>query len=639
MPITYFLCSTDRKTKIKIAQSLQGPEEICYYLVIGELQGTGRNGKVYDLLRITTTPLRSITYETSGLVLKIGIINRTLTDSHVQLNSIINDLELEVVFFNLVYADPPNQAAYLKIYKFPLTEVEQKRQREEFLTTQQRPDLTRRPEIAQSLDQLIGHTYSYQILMKKIPGRNLYNYLLSNLASLNYFKQLKILIAIFDTLETLHEKGLIHGDLNFNNIQIEILSEGHYKIYFIDFGLSYRLGEPASITADNCSYWTRDRVNKTIEPRPQANPYHDLYPIVYMLHKMHSKLARFGFLKQALSQTVSLANLINQTLRSFTYIFISKLPQLAINHFLQLAPDQLENELSELPDMVGIANRHLKIIVNYSYQACCHYSNDFNRLTEYCKKQLTLLSTNSEPESVRTTLNSTSFASLTTTLSHQTLQILVNNCQNYYTLIKKWLFTFCSKDIDSLIFFAIAEPEFSKYSCFFFLREKGIEIITSSAIPDSLIYLIQKKCLRHLYLLLEKRKPGFKYFAKQYAALTPDQWQKFFTELNSLLTLFIEELNTESTALPILKSLLNNLQRLTRISFSLHDTKIYFYTFLYRFSDPIFSTQEIKRIWFTKVTELFNRSNATVRLSACKQSLFTGVATLSTGSSTLVPKI
>ena len=53
--------------------------------------------------------------------------------------------------------------------------------------------------------------------------------------SQEYTKELK------NTLKRLHKHGMAHGDLHTNNIYVATMPNDKYKVFFIDFGLSYML--------------------------------------------------------------------------------------------------------------------------------------------------------------------------------------------------------------------------------------------------------------------------------------------------------------------------------------------------------------------------------------------------------------
>jgi serine/threonine protein kinase len=51
----------------------------------------------------------------------------------------------------------------------------------------------------------------------------------------DYIKELK------NALKRLHKHGMAHGDLHTNNIYVATMPKGKYKVFFIDFGLSYMI--------------------------------------------------------------------------------------------------------------------------------------------------------------------------------------------------------------------------------------------------------------------------------------------------------------------------------------------------------------------------------------------------------------
>src|SRR3990167_714286 len=126
--------------------------------------------------------------------------------------------------------------------------------------------------------------YIYRLLMPRLPGIQVIKYLAK--VRPDYIERLKIAIAILKAVKVLHEKGIIHGDLKTDNINIVQDQEtGEYRVYILDFGLSYRVTDLATFFEGDSEYWTRDRVHilTDVDIRPRAHPFHDIFSLFYYL--------------------------------------------------------------------------------------------------------------------------------------------------------------------------------------------------------------------------------------------------------------------------------------------------------------------------------------------------------------------
>lgn len=86
--------------------------------------------------------------------------------------------------------------------------------------------LKKAAELGVSVPEVYESNDMYTIVMEELKGERLRDVAVDGHAS-SYFEQVGIMLA------SLHEAGLIHGDLTTSNI---LVSD---KVYFIDFGLSY----------------------------------------------------------------------------------------------------------------------------------------------------------------------------------------------------------------------------------------------------------------------------------------------------------------------------------------------------------------------------------------------------------------
>ena len=130
--------------------------------------------------------------------------------------------------------------------------------------------------------QQANGTFTYRMLMLYLPGVSLAKYLSTQKP--NYVERLKILIAILNAVKAMHGKGICHGDLKTENINItKDPSTGAYGISILDFGMSYPLSGQATTFSEDCEYWSRDRVVPEGNPGPAAHPYQDIFSLIYYL--------------------------------------------------------------------------------------------------------------------------------------------------------------------------------------------------------------------------------------------------------------------------------------------------------------------------------------------------------------------
>ena len=90
--------------------------------------------------------------------------------------------------------------------------------------------------------------------------------------------QLKIFLKILQATKKLHQLGIIHGDLNFNNFMI---TDGQINI--IDYGMADKANQRGFIINDNISPWVAPEV-KLEHGKNYFNS--DIYTLGYMMRKM-----------------------------------------------------------------------------------------------------------------------------------------------------------------------------------------------------------------------------------------------------------------------------------------------------------------------------------------------------------------
>lgn len=87
--------------------------------------------------------------------------------------------------------------------------------------------------------QQIKYNLKYYIFTRLFDGVTLLKYFENY--SINTEKVLRIIIKVFEQLDALHNKNIVHGDLNFSNIVILETFDGNIEVNLIDFGLSVML--------------------------------------------------------------------------------------------------------------------------------------------------------------------------------------------------------------------------------------------------------------------------------------------------------------------------------------------------------------------------------------------------------------
>ncbi len=91
-----------------------------------------------------------------------------------------------------------------------------------------------------------------------------------------------LILLMTKELMSLHENGVIHGDIKMENI---LIWEDGNEVKFIDFEYSYAVTDPlAVVTSEVCSYWAPERTNRNTPLIPNTNQ--DIYSYGAMLSRI-----------------------------------------------------------------------------------------------------------------------------------------------------------------------------------------------------------------------------------------------------------------------------------------------------------------------------------------------------------------
>ncbi|ODN42305.1 hypothetical protein BGC07_04360 [Piscirickettsia litoralis] len=94
----------------------------------------------------------------------------------------------------------------------------------------------------------------------------------------------EIIVAVALELQRVHGKGVIHGDIKYDNVIIEE-KNGVFNAKFVDFGWAYKNpGEARTITSQ-CPYWATERTQTKIKLK--ADTSQDVFSFGWMLSFAH----------------------------------------------------------------------------------------------------------------------------------------------------------------------------------------------------------------------------------------------------------------------------------------------------------------------------------------------------------------
>lgn len=125
--------------------------------------------------------------------------------------------------------------------------------------------------------------HDYRMVIPFFTGTKLANFIETIEHTLDFAK---LLLLVAAELLRLHSIGIIHGDVSENNIIVHIDND-EIKIYFIDFGLAYRITEPANLNVVEYNYLAPERLQKDLL---QAHPSQDVYSLASLAKRLLSKM-------------------------------------------------------------------------------------------------------------------------------------------------------------------------------------------------------------------------------------------------------------------------------------------------------------------------------------------------------------
>ena len=239
-----------------------------FYLAPNQVIGEGTYGSVHELSSVVNAKVSSAL---SPWVLKYG---RTNVEDQQRIKN-------EVGFFRQIHGDPA------KLFFSDPCKVE----------TEQKETIT---------------IIYYYMILKKMPGESLFNYLDRYRNQLSYNDIFALVLAVAKALKSLHHKKIIHGDFTTANVNIEIVY-GKCKAYLLDFGNSYYISQSATSTAEPYKFWTNDRINKTERVYIRPRSYHDLYPLARCLQELHN--LKIDFVIQILQEKIKTAQALVDALQ------------------------------------------------------------------------------------------------------------------------------------------------------------------------------------------------------------------------------------------------------------------------------------------------------------------------------------
>ncbi len=173
-------------------------------------------------------------------------------------------------------------------------------------------DTSRVPSIIDVIEDEEGIYY----IMNYIKGVNIIEYIISQGISLYEFKS--IIISLINSIESIHNKGIVHGDIKSDNIMID----KDYTTYIIDFGSSFREYDSNSYTLD---YVAPERLTDLFLSDERS----DIYSFGLLLEEMiryYKKVSRFSirryFLFRRLKKIIKKATKLDPESRYQSISFI-----------------------------------------------------------------------------------------------------------------------------------------------------------------------------------------------------------------------------------------------------------------------------------------------------------------------------
>ncbi|MGJ3502442.1 protein kinase domain-containing protein, partial [Piscirickettsia salmonis] len=159
-----------------------------------------------------------------------------------------------------------------------------------------------------------------RLVMPLFPGDNFHETLKKYPESAH-----EIVLAVALELQRIHNLGLQHGDIKFDNVIIEE-KHGVFNAKFIDFGFAYETPGEATATSEICPYFAPERTRLTdyqvsryqVTKVVRADFSQDVYSFGYMLayahrHAVKMPQAFYGFISNAQNEVATL----RPTLTSF----------------------------------------------------------------------------------------------------------------------------------------------------------------------------------------------------------------------------------------------------------------------------------------------------------------------------------
>ena len=125
-----------------------------------------------------------------------------------------------------------------------------------------------------------------RLVMPALPGSNSHD-------ALSRFpaRSLEIILAAAKELQGVHDLGIIHGDIKFDNFIINLKADNTFEARLIDFGWSYHSHDSgARATPEDCPHWAPER-KKVTKRSPIVPPdaSQDIYSFGFMLAYARNK--------------------------------------------------------------------------------------------------------------------------------------------------------------------------------------------------------------------------------------------------------------------------------------------------------------------------------------------------------------
>lgn len=134
--------------------------------------------------------------------------------------------------------------------------------------------------------------YNYRFIMPYFKGYSARKAFAE--AGSSHFLIAQIVLKIVQVLQQVHTRGILHGDINFKNIRIQL--EPTISVRFIDWGLSYSLDAAEALQGPERKWSPPELCSEYNQEKVKPLPSQDVYSLGFMLDNIFASLPLREFL-------------------------------------------------------------------------------------------------------------------------------------------------------------------------------------------------------------------------------------------------------------------------------------------------------------------------------------------------------